>query len=233
MRVVWQRDPRAPAHMLFIDVDFAGQFRQRLIQRGGQCRAGQGAEIRNHAAGAAGVLAARQHAFDMHGESVAGFGSLDHDRTVLRIDERHAQPFGRLVAFRADGALEGVAGFDADAIARRNGQHGIGVGADRVMEFSLYRLRQVVQRWLFRPTQAAARDDRLGGPLWLCRTRHLRMPPLFVCYDGTFPLCCGVSPRYAAERQCVLGQCVLGQAARYRWTPSLPVSRTSSPRPNM
>ena len=63
------------------------------------------------------VLAAWQHAFDMHRERVAGFGALDHDRAVLRIDERHAQPFGRLVAFGADGAFERVAGFDADAVA--------------------------------------------------------------------------------------------------------------------
>jgi hypothetical protein len=96
-----------------------------------------------------------------------GFGAVDHNGTVLRIDERHAQPLGRLVAFGADRALKGVASFDPDAIAWCHGQHRVRIRTDGVMEFALQRLGKVVQDRLFRPTDPAARHDRLVGPLSL------------------------------------------------------------------
>ena len=71
----------------------------------------------------------------------------------------------RHILLRFYRAFERVARFDHDAVARTHRQHGIGVGADRVMELALLRLSQFMRRRRAAPADTTLRNDRGVQPV--------------------------------------------------------------------
>ena len=163
---VGQRDPVAPVDVLGVDVDLAHPLGQRRVQRGGEGGAGQGAELRDHGARPAGVLATRRHRLDADGERVTLLGAGHHDRPVLRVHERHRQRRAGQIGLGVDHPAEGVAGLDRHAVAGLDLQHRRRVRAHREVELALALLGQLVGRAL--PTAG----DALSGHDRRCRPRH-------------------------------------------------------------
>ena len=146
VRLVGQRDPLAPVHTVLVEVDLADLLGQRIVQRRGVVGTGQRTEVRDHAAGAAGVRAPRQHRLDVDRDGVALLGTLHHDRSVLRIQEGHVQLGGQAVLLGGDLALEGVARPDHDPVAGFHVQHRLRVRAHGVVIGALQGLGEVVRR---------------------------------------------------------------------------------------
>jgi hypothetical protein len=54
-------------------------------------------------------MTTRRRAFDRYGDHIPLLGAFDHDRAVLRIEERHFLQLGRGIALGFDRAFEGIA----------------------------------------------------------------------------------------------------------------------------
>ncbi|EEF21931.1 conserved hypothetical protein [Ricinus communis] len=160
MRLVRQRVALAPVHVLFVDLDLAHHLGQRLVKERRVVGARQSAEVRNHAAKAVRIVAARRHFFDVHRDHIALLRALDHDRTVLRIEERHRQHLRWLVRLALDLPFERVARVHHHAIAGLHVQHRLRIRPNGVVEGLLQFLGQMMFHRFAIGADAALHHDR-------------------------------------------------------------------------
>ena len=132
--------------VLLIDMDLAHDFGQWVVERGGVGGARQRPELGNHATRAAWLRSPRYHLLDVNRDGVALHRAIDHDRTILRIDKRHAQLLRGHVLLGLKRALEGIAGLDDHPISRLDMQHRLRVRSHGVVELPLLGLGEFVGR---------------------------------------------------------------------------------------
>ena len=137
MRFVGQGHALAPIHPVLVDINFAGDLRQGIIQQSCEVGARQSTKLRNQTAGSARIGTTRQHGLDVHRNHVAFFRALNHDRAVLRIEKRDTQFGAGQILLGDNFSLKGVPGIDDHPITWLDHHHRLRIRADGVVEYSL------------------------------------------------------------------------------------------------